>query len=86
MHGLFGKKRTRVMKEAQTILVAEDLPNDVLLLQQAFSKAGLDVPLHFVRDGQEAIDYLNGEQSFADRATHPLPTFRSVASEMLEVE
>ena len=62
------------MKEAQTILVAEDLPNDVLLLQQAFSKAGLDVPLHFVRDGQEAIDYLNGEQSFADRATHPMPT------------
>ena len=57
------------MKEAPTILVAEDLPNDVLLLQQAFSKAGLDVPLYFVRDGQEAIDYLNGEQSFADRAT-----------------
>ncbi|HVV00243.1 MAG TPA: response regulator, partial [Verrucomicrobiae bacterium] len=29
--------------------------------------------LHFVRDGQEAIDYLLGEADYSDRASHPMP-------------
>src|SRR6266700_1252064 len=55
------------------ILVAEDLPDDVLILKHAFSKAGVSAPLHFVTDGQEVVEYLKGEQSFADRKTYPLP-------------
>ncbi len=55
------------------ILVAEDLPDDVLILKHAFSKAGLTAPLHFVSDGQEAVEYLKGDQVFADRKTYPLP-------------
>ena len=61
------------MAEPLGILVAEDLPDDILILQKAFSKAGVTAPLHFVRDGQEAIDYLKGEQAFVDRTKHPFP-------------
>jgi CheY-like chemotaxis protein len=55
------------------VLVAEDDPSDVFLLQRAFDAAQIPATLHFVRDGQEAIDYLEGESAFADRSTYPLP-------------
>jgi len=53
--------------------VAEDDPTDAYFFQRAFKRAGLPVVLHFVRDGQEVIDYLQGEGQFADRTLHPLP-------------
>jgi CheY-like chemotaxis protein len=56
------------------ILIADDDADDVLLLKRAFIKSGLNVPLHFVTDGQEAIDYLSGESAFANRQDHPMPT------------
>src|ERR1043166_8521303 len=55
------------------VLIAEDDPSDIFLLQRAFAAAQVPASLHFVRDGQEAIDYLEGEASFADRTTYPLP-------------
>ncbi len=53
--------------------MAEDDPTDAYFFQRAFRRAGLPVALHFVRDGQEVLDYLQGEGQFADRAAHPLP-------------
>jgi CheY-like chemotaxis protein len=61
------------MSESGHILAAEDDPTDAYFFQRAFKRAGLPVLLHFVRDGQEVIDYLQGEGQFADRAAHPLP-------------
>jgi CheY-like chemotaxis protein len=58
---------------AKKVLVAEDDPSDVFLLQRAFAAASVPASLHFVRDGQEAIDYLTGEADYSDRATYPLP-------------
>ena len=55
------------------ILVAEDDPTDAFFLQRAFAKTGISIGLKFVRDGQEAIDYLRGEGPFTDRSAHPLP-------------
>ena len=55
------------------ILQVEDDENDVLLLQYAFECAGLERAVHAVSDGQEAIDYLAGEGTFADRSRHPIP-------------
>jgi len=55
------------------ILVAEDDPTDAYFFQRAFKRAGLPVTLHFVRDGQEVLDYLQGAEPFADRIRHPLP-------------
>lgn len=54
------------------VLLVEDDANDILLMQRAFDKAQLAGPLH-VSDGDEAVAYLAGEGSYADRARYPLP-------------
>jgi len=56
-----------------TILHVEDDPNDVLLLQHACRKAGLNCNIQRVSDGDEAIEYLQGKERFADREQFPLP-------------
>ena len=57
----------------RTILLVEDDPNEVFLLERAFQKANLRFPLQVVRDGQEAIDYFKRLGSFADRGRYPVP-------------
>jgi CheY-like chemotaxis protein len=57
----------------QIILLAEDDPNDVTLLQRAFQKAGLRDNLKVVRDGEQAIDYLIGKGPYSNRDRYPLP-------------
>lgn len=54
--------------------MAEDEPNDVLLLQRAFRDAGISDPLQVACDGQEAIDFLEGRGKFSDRSQFPLPS------------
>ena len=56
------------------ILLAEDDENDVFFMRRALQKAEIGLPLQVVRDGQQAIDYLNGEGEFGDRGRHPLPS------------
>ncbi|HWF18933.1 MAG TPA: response regulator [Verrucomicrobiae bacterium] len=63
------KKMDRVLK----ILVVEDNPDDVLLLRQAFKRAGGAFILAVVHDGLEAKAYLNGGGKYSDRAAHPFP-------------
>jgi CheY-like chemotaxis protein len=55
------------------ILVVDDDPNDLVLLQRAFQKARQTSPLHFAKDGEEAIAYLSGQGGYGDRHQHPLP-------------
>lgn len=61
------------MQHDQFILLAEDDPNDTLLIQRAFQKAGLGDILKTVSDGDQAVEYLRGVNEYADRARHPLP-------------
>ena len=56
------------------VLLVEDDPNEVFLMQRAFQKARLNTPLFVVRDGQEAIDYLNRQDKFADTTRFPEPS------------
>lgn len=55
------------------ILYAEDEDNDVIFMQHACQKAGLQNPLIVVGDGVQAIDYLAGTGNYSDRQQHPLP-------------
>jgi CheY-like chemotaxis protein len=55
------------------ILLAEDDENDIELFRRALLQARIRNPLQIVRDGDEAIAYLNGEGKFSDRARYPLP-------------
>ncbi len=56
-----------------TILLVEDDPDDVFLIQRAFRGANLANPMRVLNDGEEAIAYLEGRGDYADRTRHPLP-------------
>lgn len=57
----------------QPILLVEDNEDDVILAQRAFRKAGITAPIHVVRDGDEAVEYLEASGRYHDRYNHPLP-------------
>jgi CheY-like chemotaxis protein len=61
------------MANTPIMLVADDSKNDLLLLQKASKRAGNPVRLYFVRDGEEAMDYLRGTGKFADGTEFPMP-------------
>jgi CheY-like chemotaxis protein len=61
------------MRGKGMILLAEDNETDALLLRRAFEKADVDTSITVVRDGQEAVCYLRGENQFANRQQHPFP-------------
>ena len=57
----------------ETILLAEDNEDHVVLIKRAFAKANLLNPLQVVTDGREAIAYLRGEGVYANREQYPFP-------------
>ena len=59
------------MREESTILLVEDDPNDVILIKRAFEKAKIANPITVVRDGEEAIEYL--DRCGPDEAKAPIP-------------
>ena len=61
------------MSAGHVILVVEDDPNDVLLIQRAFGKARILNPVRTVSNGDEAVAYLSGEGPYADREAYPFP-------------
>jgi CheY-like chemotaxis protein len=55
------------------VLLAEDNPDDVLLIRQALHETRALNPLQVVGNGEQAIQYLAGEGEFADRSAFPFP-------------
>ena len=55
------------------ILLVEDDENDVFFFRRALKKAGLEIPIRLVTDGEQALQYFNGDGHYRDRAAHPLP-------------
>lgn len=53
-----------------TILIAEDDPDDRLIIKAAFDAEGAPNALHFVGDGEELMDYLNKSRNI-DRQLPP---------------
>lgn len=56
------------------ILLVDDNPHDVVLIRLAFRKVGIIDSIQLVKDGAEAIRYINGEGTYADRHQYPPPT------------
>lgn len=56
-----------------TVLLVEDNPRDVRLTQRAFAQAGLPHDLRIVRDGDEALAYLQREGVYGDPSGAPRP-------------
>lgn len=61
------------MNEKQTILLVDDSEDDLFLMRTAFKKAEFESPLQEVRNGEEAIAYLKGDDPYSDRNKFPLP-------------
>lgn len=71
MLGSSGKKPLAV-KNNDVILLVEDDPNDVGLIKLGFTKVGISNPLLVISDGEKAIQYLSGQETYADREKFPL--------------
>jgi two-component system response regulator len=54
-------------------LVVEDNADDVTLIRRAFEKTAAAKRVEVVRDGAEALQYLQGEPPYVDRERYPLP-------------
>jgi CheY-like chemotaxis protein len=62
------------MQTTLRLLVAENNPDDAFFFRCAFEQAEIEASLNFVRDGQELLDYLQGEPPFTNRVLYPFPT------------
>jgi len=56
------------------VLVAEDNPDDALLLRRALEKAGIRSRIKIVNDGEELLLYLQGQGVYANRESSPMPS------------
>src|SRR3954463_16031066 len=64
---------TNLERDKAVVLLVDDREDDVVLTQQAFARATVPNQLFAVRDGAQAIAYLQGEGQFGNRAVFPLP-------------
>jgi CheY-like chemotaxis protein len=61
------------VSEHSVILLVEDREDDIFLIRRALIHAHLVNPVHVVRDGEEAVEYLRGLGKYANRDEFPLP-------------
>ena len=63
-----------MVKTKPVILLAEDSPDDQFLFRRALNQMGIEIAIVAVSDGQAVIEYLKGENLYADRIAYPIPT------------
>lgn len=61
-------------KVRPTVLLVEDDPNDVFLMERAFQRSAVEAEIRVLNDGEAAINYLMGNKQFADRVKFPMPS------------
>jgi CheY-like chemotaxis protein len=61
------------MKHIETILIIESNPREVVSIQRGFGELKHPYSLAIGTNGQEGIDYLTGQDRYANRTRHPLP-------------
>ena len=69
-------------KYHSTIMIVDDDPNYLFLIDKAFRLIGVTDPIHQVAGGREAIAYMMGEGKFSDRSVYTYPTFITVDLKM----
>lgn len=60
-------------KKPVFILMAEDDPDDCLMISKALEDYRIVNRVRFVSDGEELLKYLHHEGMFSDEAAYPLP-------------
>ena len=61
------------MTDGATILLVEDNPDDAFLMKTAWKSAQIRNALPIVCDGEQALNYLNGNGIYANRKQYPFP-------------
>ena len=61
------------MTREHFILLVDDSDDDAYFFDRAVSRTGMKIQTRRVRNGQEAIDYLQGVGEFSNRAQFPTP-------------
>lgn len=61
-------RQTDNIGRPNSLLIAEDDPDDRYLIADAFEQSNFEHPVDFVADGTELLKYLRAEAPFADRA------------------
>ena len=56
------------------VLFVEDSPEDVDLVLATLKRWGITNPVQVVGDGEQAMEYLEGQGKYADREQYPFPT------------
>lgn len=64
---------SKITVEPARLLLVEDDEADILLAQRAFERANVWNPVDVVRNGREALDYLQNRGAYSDRAKYPRP-------------
>jgi CheY-like chemotaxis protein len=59
--------------QPQTILIADDSADDVLLTKHQFEKSKIINPIQVVSNGESVINYLEGNGAYRDREKFPYP-------------
>jgi CheY-like chemotaxis protein len=60
-------------KTITTFLLVEQSLDEIVLIEHAFAEAPANIELKVVRDGLDAVRYLEGEDEFVDRERFPMP-------------
>ncbi|WP_028239828.1 response regulator [Stutzerimonas azotifigens] len=60
-------------RQPMHVLIADDDPDDCLLVREAFRECGITNPVRFVHNGQELLDYLRQHPPYDDQRQYPLP-------------
>ena len=55
------------------VLLVEDDPADVRLIQRAFGKLQINVPITRLTNGDDAVAYLSGDAPYENRGAYPVP-------------
>src|SRR6266550_5671166 len=71
-HSSRGSRNLR-MSARKTFLLVEDDSFDAEFVENEFNQAPLHISLRAVRDGVEAMQYVEGQGEYADREKYPLP-------------
>lgn len=62
-------EKTKLVK----VLLVEDNPDDILIIERAFKEAKIINQLFITRDGQEGWDFLRHQGTYSDPASSPKP-------------
>src|SRR5437879_5785292 len=62
-----------ILPEQAVILLVEDRDDDVYLVRRALDRAKVPNPFFVVRDGEEAVGYLEGTGKYHNRDEYPVP-------------